>query len=309
VDRSDRSSRKVPLKPAAKARSGIAPRTPRRAEDRALVVGARAHFEDAAYYTKTYGERRDDVAFYVGLAEQHRGRVLEYGIGNGRIAIPMARAGCDVTGIDWSEAMLADLENKRLLEPKTVARRVRGVHGDMREAGLAERFPLVLSTFNTFLHLYTRTDVERFLARAREHLAPGGRLVIDVSVPQPGDLDRDPSRLYKAPRLRHPTTGQLVSYGERFDYDAARQILFVTIEFSPVDGSPGWVVPLAHRQFFPEELSALFHYNGFVVESVNGGFSGEVLTRHSDHAVWTLSVARHSGASLGGAPTPRTPKK
>lgn len=257
--------------------------------DRALEVGARAHFEDPAYYAKTYATRTEDVAFYVKLAEHVAaggGSILEYGIGAGRIAIPMARAGAAVTGVDWSEPMLSDLEARLAREEPDVRARVRAVHGDMREVKLKKRFDLVLCTFNTFLHLYTQSDVEAFLARVRAHLAPGGRFVFDATVPCPDDLARDPERSYRMPRLRYPSTGQMVGYAEQFDYDTARQILFVTITFTPVDGSAPWVVPLAHRQFFPEELRALLHYNGFVVDAVHGDWKDEPITRDTDVAVW-----------------------
>jgi SAM-dependent methyltransferase len=268
----------------------ISAKRPRAAVDQALVAGARAHFDDPAYYTKTYAKRGEDIAYYEGLAREHQGAVLEYGIGNGRIAIPMARAGCDVWGIDWSAPMLEDLARNLAAEPSEAGKRVRATAGDMREARLHRRFPLVLCTFNTLLHLYTRQDVEQFLERVKGHLAPGGRFVFDVSIPQPADLDRDPDRTYSAPRFRHPTTGQMVKYAERFDYDPGRQILFVTMEFTPLDGGPGWVVPLAHRQYFPQELEALLHYNGFEVLELWGGFEREPLGRYSDHAVWVATL-------------------
>src|SRR5580698_10405202 len=61
--------------------------------DRELEAGSLAHYEDAAYYTATYRNRIDDVAYYVTLAERAGGPVLEYGVGNGRIAVPIARHG------------------------------------------------------------------------------------------------------------------------------------------------------------------------------------------------------------------------
>ena len=271
--------------------AAIKAKRPRATGDRALWVGAHAHYEDAAYYDKTYARRLDDVSYYEALARGVEGLILEYGVGNGRIALPMVRAGADVTGVDWSVPMLTDLRAKLAAEPADVRRRLRLVEGDMRQVRLRRRFDLVLCTFNTFLHLYTRADVEAFLARVRGHLAPGGRFVFDVAVPQPGDLGRDPNRAYRAPRLRHPTTGQLVRYSERFDYDAARQILFVTVEFTPVDGGDSWVVPLAHRQFFPQELEALLHYAGFEVDRVEADFDSLPLDRFSDVAVWTTHLA------------------
>jgi hypothetical protein len=150
----------------------------------------------------------------------------------------------------------------------------------------------VVCTFNTALHLYTRQDVERFLARVRAHLAPRGRFVMDLSVPSLVDLARSPTRPFHAPRFRHPTAGVMVKNREYFDYDPARQVLFATMEFEAVD-RPGdrWMTPLAHRQFFPREVEALLHYNGFVVERVDGDFHGGPLDRDSDVMVWHARAA------------------
>jgi len=255
--------------------------------DRELLAGSLAHYEDPAYYTATYERRQDDVAFYVALANTTPGPVLEYGIGNGRIALPIARAGKAVVGVDHSVPMLADLRAKIALEPPAVRKLVRAVRGDMRRVKLRRRFPLVLSTFNTALHLYDRADVESFLARVTEHLEDGGRFVVDLSMPRPEELARPPSKPFHAPKFRHPTAGVVVSNRERFDYDPVRQVLFVAMEFEPVGAaSQGWMTPLAHRQFFPQEWAALLHYNGFEVERVEGDFAGGPLTASSDVMVW-----------------------
>ncbi|HLK38974.1 MAG TPA: class I SAM-dependent methyltransferase [Polyangiaceae bacterium] len=255
--------------------------------DRELEAGSLAHYEDPAYYTATYARRIDDVAYYVALAGKARGPVLEYGIGNGRVALPIARHGVEVVGVDHSRPMLADLRDRLAKEPASVRSRVSAVRGDMRRVRLGRRFPLVLATFNTALHLYTRQDVEGFFARVREHLAPRGRFVADLSVPSVAELARDPSRPFHAPRFLHPTAQVRVKNRERFDYDPIRQVLFVSMEFEPVDDpSGGWMTPLAHRQFFPREWEALLHYGGFDVEQVHGDFAGGPLTADSDVMVW-----------------------
>jgi SAM-dependent methyltransferase len=253
--------------------------------DRELEVGSRAHYEDPAYYTHAYARRDEDVSFYVELAASHGGPVLEYGIGNGRIALPLARRGVQVTGVDLSAEMLGDLRAKLAAEPE-LARRVKMRRGDMRSARLGRRFPLIICAFNTLLHLYDRRDFERFFARVHEHLAPGGSFVLDVSMPSAEELARDPNRAYHTPRFRHPTAKDVVRYTERFDYDPVRQVLFVWIEFTPSSRPrEGWVTPLAHRQIFPQELEALLHYNGFVIERISGDFQGSPLDRHSDTMV------------------------
>jgi hypothetical protein len=168
--------------------------------------------------------------------------------------------------------------------------------GDMRRVKLGRRFPLVLCPFNTALHLYTRRDVEQWLARVREHLAPRGELVFDVSMPLLEDLTRDPGRAYHTPPFLHPTAGK-VNYREHFDYDRVRQILFVSMWFEPARRGGGarpeeFMTPLAHRQFFPCELEALLHYNGFEATAVHGDFQGGPLAQRSDVMVWHARARR-----------------
>jgi SAM-dependent methyltransferase len=280
VDRSGRQAR--PLSPS--------PRRPAYS-DKELEAGSFAHYDDAAYYTKTYQKRTEDVAFYVDLATRH-GQMLEYGAGNGRLALPAARAGAEVTGVDHSRPMLDDFQRRLALEPAEVQGRVKLRHGDMRKVRLGRRFDLVTCPFNAFLHLYERADVERFLARVREHLAKKGRFVFDVSNPSAHELVRDPNRAYFCPRFRYPKTGEMVKYTERFDYDQARQILFVTMEFLPQGHEKkSWVTPLAHRQFYPRELEALLHYNGFAIDDVWGDYKRTPFDRYSEMMVFSARVA------------------
>ena len=279
---------KTPTPAVAPAKKRQGPRV-----DHELLVGSQAHYTDPAYYTATYKKRLEDVAFYVDLARESGGPVLEYGVGNGRIALPLARHGVAVTGIDHSVPMLADLKERLASEPAPVRRQVSLQVGDMRQVTLKKRFPLVICPFNTALHLYTREDVEAFLGRVRKHLAPSGTFVMDLSVPVFEDLLRDPARAYKAPRFRYPSTGEVVRYTEYFDYDRIRQILFVSMNFEPQDNPAGaFSTPLAHRQFFPREWEALLHYNGFEVVKVDGDFQGGPLDRYSDVMVWHAKLRR-----------------
>ena len=253
--------------------------------------GASGHYTDPAYYSKTYKDRRHDIDYYVRLARESKGPVLEYGVGNGRIALHVARAGIELFGVDLSRPMLDDFEARLKLEPKQVRARVSLAQGDMREYALGKRVPLVYAPFNCFLHLYTRPDVEAFLARVRAHLAPGGRFVFDFSVPHGEDLSRDPERSYGSPRIRHPTTGELVRYAERFEYDRLRQLLLIWMEFEPEEGGKPWKVPLTHRQYFPREVEALLHYNGFTDIFFTADFTDQPADQWVDSMVVSCRVA------------------
>lgn len=246
-------------------------------------AGSLAHYDDPAYYDQTYKKRSHDVAYYVTTALQIGGPVLEYGAGNGRITIPLAQHGLHVTGVDHSAPMVASLRARLKDEPQDVRKRVTIRRGDMKRVRVNKKFSLVFCGFNTALHLYTRTDVERFFARVRAHMKPTGTFVVDITPPNAIDLARDPERAYYAGRLRHRGDGRIVKNHEYFDYDPISQVLSVSMLFTPIDApEEAWVTPLTHRQFFPQEWLALLHYNGFAVTKIEGGFSGETLTADSD---------------------------
>jgi SAM-dependent methyltransferase len=257
-------------------------------------LGASAHYADPNFYTGAYDARRHDIDYYVRAARDSGGPVLEYGVGNGRIALQIARAGLTVEGIDLSRPMLDDFERKLSNEPASVRKRVRLHHGDMRELELGRKFALVTLPFNAFLHLYLRTDVEAFLARVRSHLAPDGVFLFDFSLPDPRDLARDPETRFPSNPLSDPDTGAEVAYAERFEYDPLRQLLLVRIEISALDGSELRTMPLTHRQYFPREMEALLHYNGFEQIFFTADFTDLPLDRHTDSIVVRARARRNA---------------
>jgi SAM-dependent methyltransferase len=235
------------------------------------MAGASAHYDDPTYYCRTYKSRIADVVFYTERAARSR-RVLELGCGNGRVTLPIARSGIEIVGVDLSKAMIRDLEARLLDEPDDVRARVELRVGDMRRFVARGEFDLVICPFNAFLHLYSRKDVEDFLACVRKVLAPRGKLIFDVSIPDPAELARKPSKAYRTRPFVYPGVGK-VRYGERFDYDALAQVLHVSMEFEPDEGE-AFTTPLTHRQFYPQELEALLHYNSFSIVELIGDFEG-----------------------------------
>ncbi len=126
---------------------------------------------------------RQDVTFYVDLARESGGSVLELGSGTGRILIPTARAGIDIVGLDNSDSMMSICADKLLREPAEVQSRVELVAGDMRDFDLGRTFNLVTIPFRVFLHLITVEDQLSCLSCIRSHLGDGGRLALDLFNP------------------------------------------------------------------------------------------------------------------------------
>jgi SAM-dependent methyltransferase len=250
------------------------------------TVGSEAHYEDGRYYDQTYRRRRHDVRFYVDLAKRAGGPVLELGSGTGRVAFAIAREGIDVVGVESMQPML-DRATERLDRlPARTQRHVELRVGTLERLRLRRRFPLVIAPFNVWMHLYTREQVERGLATVRHHLTPRGRFVFDVLLPDPACMARDPSRRYRGGNVPHPRDGESYRYSEYFRYEPTSQIETTIMDFEhPKDQHKSFCTPLTQRQFFPAELEALLHYNGFSVESHTGDFTGEPITPATESQV------------------------
>jgi SAM-dependent methyltransferase len=252
----------------------------------AFEPGSRALYERPRYYDHAFRAHRKDVAFYLALAQQARGPVLELGAGTGRITLPLLRAGVAVTAVDQSAAMLERAAER--VEKLTAAQRalLTLVRADLRELRLRKRFALVIAPFNLFMHLYTREDVEAALKTVRTHLKPGGRFAMDVLMPDLGVLRRDPARFYRCRPVFDPSDGHHHAYAESFDYAAVAQVQTVQMQFQRLDKpTVERTTPLSLRYFFPQELLALLHYNGFAVLEHFGDFNAGEPTSDSEHQI------------------------
>ncbi len=262
--------------------------------DRELEAGARAHFDDPTYYDQAYRRRTEDIAFYRALAAKIRGPILELGCGSGRLLLPIARDGGTIDGLDHTPAMIRALRNRLRSEPREVRERAHVTLGDMRSFSQRRKYRLIFAAFNTLLHLYSENDVASFFGRVRKHLLPQGQLVFDFSLPVLTHLGSDPSKAFARRSLWYPSPAdpgrERVRYEERFDYDPIRQILFVAMCFSPARGA-GWMTPLAHRQFFPEEMRAWLHRAGFAIQDEWGDFQRGALTKESTTMIVRASVS------------------
>jgi SAM-dependent methyltransferase len=228
----------------------------------------------AEYYDHVglYRER-PDVAFYVDLARESGGPVLEAGCGTGRILIPTARAGVPIVGLDSSEAMLDVCRASLAGESADVRARVTLVHGDMREPPIAARFALVTLPFRAFLHLLTVDDQLRALTALRDRLDDGGRLVLDIFNPSLPMLT-DP-RITIEPVAEMPFVmpdGRRVVRSYRIasrDYFAQTQEVEFTFAITAPDGREevrSERFPL--RYVFRYEAEHLLERAGFAVEAV-----------------------------------------
>ena len=227
-------------------------------------------------YTHDY-----DLPFWFSLAEREAGPVVEWGAGTGRISVPLAAAGHDVTAVELSGRMVERGEEK--------SESVEWVVGDMRGVDPKRRYGLAICAFNSFLCLTSVGDALAYLRNAHEHLVLGGLLGIEISAFSPEELVDPPG----GPALRHDFTRELGDGRlERFSvshYDAATQLMHMRLFYERYDASGTLENRRAHdltiRVVGQSELDLMLRLTGFEVEAVYGGFEGETFTSTSDHLI------------------------
>ncbi|MGD2039432.1 MAG: class I SAM-dependent methyltransferase [Anaerolineae bacterium] len=227
----------------------------------------------ARFYELDYGAFDSDLVLFQQFAARTGSPVLDMACGTGRVLLPLARQGYQVTGVDNSEAMLAIAREKVTAEG--LHDRVVLHHQDMRQLDLGRRFNLVLVALNSFTHLASLDDQLSTLARMYQHLQPGGVLVLDLFNP---DLDRllgFQGQVTLDKTMLDEETGHQVMRFRTEKVDFGRQILHMTYIVDEVD-SQGTVkrtlFPFHMRYIFRYELELLLRYTGFALEAIYGSY-------------------------------------
>jgi ubiquinone/menaquinone biosynthesis C-methylase UbiE len=128
--------------------------------------------------TRPIGHSFGDVEFYLKRLKSCTGRVLEPAVGTGRVMIPLMEAGLQMEGLDNSHEMVAICRARcaeRGLQPVLY-------EGDMGSLSLPERYEAIIIPAGSFLLIERREESLGSLKRFREHLVPGGRLILDLEL-------------------------------------------------------------------------------------------------------------------------------
>lgn len=220
--------------------------------------------------------RLQDVAFYRDAAREFGDPVLELGCGTGRVTMALAQAGKRVTGLDLSERMLERAVKKRAALFTEERERIHLVQGDMAKFDLGEKFRLIIIPFRPLQHLLEVNQQVDCLECVRKHLAPGGRLVLDV-------FQTDAERMHDPVHMRemlvteyNTADGRRVKITERVAaFHRAEQINDVEMIFSVVHPSgrkERMVFAWPLRYFFRYEVEHLLARCGFQVAAQYGNF-------------------------------------
>jgi SAM-dependent methyltransferase len=247
---------------------------------------------------------RADVAFYLEEAARVGAScaVLEVGCGTGRLTLPLARAGHEVTGIDLSPAMLARARTKLAAEPDDVRARVTLRETDARRMELPAEpaFDVAVAPFRVMQHFITIEDQLDVLIRVRERLWPGGRLVFDVFNPSYAMMTRDRSAEVEDTPEQVLADGRTVRRTVRalavrwVDQVSDIELIYYVRSGERVERI---VQEFQMRWYTPSELRHLLARAGFRVDAVFGGVDRRPLDDDAPEIIVVATVPASEAGS------------
>lgn len=231
----------------------------------------------ARFYDDDYRDYDRDIPFIAALARQEGGPILELGSGSGRVLLPLAQQGHQVTGLDVSPDLMALARQK--LAGRPWRERVTLIEDDFRTADLKGRtFRFAFSTSNTFMHVTDPEEQLQTLQNVHRHLATGGLLMLDFFNPDVARLTEMNGVQELADRWTSASTSaDVIKWSVRTVDWAAQTLetLFIYEEFLPDGTSRRTLCPFILRFLWPNEAELMLRAAGFTVEAILGDFDGD----------------------------------
>ena len=250
-----------------------------------MMTGDELH---AALYAAVHTGTPGDTELYAEVCRGARS-VLELGCGAGRLLPVLAGADREVTGLELDAPLLALATDA--VEAWGLGERVHLVHGDMRTAALGHRFDRIVLPFNGLWCLAGRDAMVQALSNTARHLAPDGRLVLDVyrtdefhHESTPNDVAEDDLH----PIARVPVDGTDWEVWERSRWDPAAQIIDATYEHRADDGRRTKIT-IRHHYLLEAQLPALVEAAGLELLDLTPALA------HDESLVLTAGLPGSSG--------------
>ena len=223
-----------------------------------------------------------ELEFWVNESKKFGSRLLEFAVGTGRIAIPLARHGFQVVGVDSSKRMLDQAHSKTSLLPSPVQKRLNFKHGSMEQCRVDQIFDLAFVGFNSYLLLPDKESRIDTLRNASRHVRPGGAVAVDVFAAVP--LDAEPDHEEIEFLERDPSTGLRVTrerfYSHNSDLNRGQSTLvyrFYKNQVMVCERRLGYSLALVSR----EDIVSEFADAGLDVHGIYGSYEREPWTPSS----------------------------
>ncbi len=217
-------------------------------------------YKDGRHYDAQHVDVYGDLSFYSSQAQLFGDPILEIACGTGRLTIPLAREGYDITGLDISEGMLEVAKEKAKSEELNIT----WILDDCRKFSFSKKFNLIFIPFNSLAHIHDYESFNRFCSSVKNHLAEKGHFIIDMFNPDLKILLGTDTARQNVAEYRDPYSDDFVHITETNTYDRSTQINYILWHYK-VGERDEFSVELNMRIYFPEELVSMLRYNGFKI--------------------------------------------
>jgi SAM-dependent methyltransferase len=232
-----------------------------------------------------------DIAWYLALAADAGGPVLELAAGTARVLQPLISAGLDAYGLEFDRAMLA--RGRARIEATSGADAAeRLTRGDMRRFKHDRRYNLIAIPYNSLCLMQDERDLAKTFEAVEAHLAPGGRLAFDIIVADALPWASPPHRWGSDEPEKVLVEGKVVMFREEGVFDPATRKHHIRQHFVYPDTSEHEET-LTLRQWRVAEIESALARRGWILEGGASGPDGLPLTpgNHTYAAIWRRSEA------------------
>ena len=222
-----------------------------------------------------------DLKFYKKwLPKNKEARILELCCGTGRLTLPIAKDGYNISGVDITSSMLEQAKVKA----SEAGLKIEFIEADIRTLELHEKYDLIFIPFNSIHHLYQNKDLFQALNVVKNHLKENGRFLLDCYNPNikyiiEGEKEQKVIAEYTTEDGRNVLIKQKMRYENKTQINRIEWYYYINDEFDSIQN-------LDMRLFFPQELDSYLECNGFDIIHKFGGFKEEVFNDNSEKQIF-----------------------
>lgn len=226
-----------------------------------------------------------DLQFYKKwLPKNKEAKILELCCGTGRLTVPIAKAGYNICGVDYTSSMLGQAKVKA----SEAGLEINFIEADIRTLNLQEKFDLIFIPFNSIHHLYKNEDLFKAFNGVKNHLKEGGLFLLDCFNPNIQYIVEGEKEQKK---IAEYTTedGRAVLIKQTMRYESATQINRIEWHYF-INGEFHSIQNLDMRLFFPQELDSYLEGAGFEITHKFGSFEEERFENKSEKQIFVCKT-------------------
>lgn len=222
-----------------------------------------------------------DLKFYKKwLPKNKNARILELCCGTGRLTLPIAKEGYNITGVDITYTMLEEAKTKAL----EAGLEIEFIQADIRTLDLSEKYDLIFIPFNSIHHLYQNEDLFQAFNAVKNHLKEDGLFLLDCYNPNiqyitEGEKEQKTIAEFTTKDGRNVLIKQKMQYENKTQINRIEWHYYINNEFDSIQN-------LDMRMYYPQELNSYLEQNGFTIIHKFGSFGEESFNDDSEKQIF-----------------------